>query len=188
MNKKFFPRAILALIVLAAASLLMIDIVGQSSPLPGVQIGEARGYTPTSSGREAPTGQKEYYSSHYGFSLLYPAEYLVHEYTEQGGAMTVTFEYDDGKAASGFQIFVAPFAGEQITDERFRQDVPSGVREGLRDITVDGATGASFYSEDAMLGATAEVWFIGNGYLYEISTLRELAPWLSDILATWKFM
>lgn len=141
---------------------------------------------PTPAGREVPPGYKEYLSAQYRFSLLYPEFLAVAEHDEGGGASTLTFENAD--EAKGFQIFIVPFKGDQITEERFRDDIPSGVRTELKDITIDGATGAAFYSKDAILGDTAEIWFIRDGYLYEANTFKELGPWLGEVLQTWMFI
>mgnify|MGYP001610874267 CR=1 FL=1 len=147
--------------------------------------------TPTSvgksSGRAVPAGEKEYYNPQYKFSLLYPNNLTAAEHDEGAGAMTIIFEYDDKKTLEGFQVFIVPFSGSQITDDRFKQDIPSGVRKDLKEIKIDGATGASFYSENDVLGETAEVWFLRGGYLFEVNTFKELAPWLDTILQTWKF-
>jgi len=140
---------------------------------------------PTSS-RSVLAGQKEYFNATYRISLLYPEILTVTEFKEEGGAMTVTFEnFGESK---GFQIFIVPFAEAQITNERFKQDAPSGVRKNMKDVAIDGATGASFYSENDLLGETAEVWFVKNNYLYEVSTFRGLDIWLQDILKTWMFI
>src|SRR3989338_4836336 len=48
-----------------------------------------------------------------------------YEYKEAGGAMSATFE--DAKNGKGFQIYVTPYAETQITNERFRLDLSSGV-------------------------------------------------------------
>ena len=135
--------------------------------------------------REAPPGFREYYNETYRFSLFYPGSLAVREYDEGGGASTITLQ--DPAEAKGLQIFVVPYGAAQVSEERFREDVPSGIREGIASVTIDGATGASFFSANPELGETAEVWFIYRGYLYEITTLRPLAPWLSDIMQTWKF-
>ena len=52
----------------------------------------------------------------------------------------------------------------------------------------DGATAMSFYSKHPMLGEMAEIWFIHRGYLYEVSTVRSLDTWLSEIMLTWQFL
>lgn len=45
-----------------------------------------------------------------------------------------------------------------------------------------------FFSKNIALGDTREVWFIKNGYLYEVTTLKSLDAWLTQILQTWKFL
>ena len=133
-----------------------------------------------------PAGYKKYQSAKYGFSILYPEILAQKEIDEGGNASTITFQNPaEGK---GFQIFVVPYGASQVTEAQFKKDAPSGVREGLQNIVIDGATGASFYSKNSALGETAELWFIHGGYLYEVTTLKPLAPWLSEIMQTWKFI
>lgn len=136
--------------------------------------------------RLPPAGTKEYRSAAYRFSLFYPSELSVKERAEGGGATTVTFQ--NIEKAEGFQIFIVPYGEPQVSAKRFKQDVPSGVRESLTPITVDGATGAAFFSENAALGATREVWFTHGGFLYEVTTLAPLDAWLAVIMRTWKFI
>ena len=81
------------------------------------------------------------------------------------GTMTVTFQNVD--EVKGFQIFIVPYSESQISNARFKEDVPSGVHTGVQNITIQGATGATFYSSDESLGETAELWFIHGGFLYE---------------------
>jgi hypothetical protein len=100
--------------------------------------------TSTSAMREAPKGYREYRNLKYRFSLFYPESLSVKEIDEGGGAATITFQNE--KTVEGFQIFIVPFAGSQITDERFRKDIPSGVRENLQNIEVDGAVGLVYSS------------------------------------------
>ena len=100
--------------------------------------------------------------------------------------MTVTFQNE--KEVRGFQIFIVPYVLAQVSEERFRQDVPSGVRTNFTDITVDGAVGAAFNSTDALLGDTREVWFIHRGHLFEVTTLKPLDTWLTAVLQSWKFI
>src|SRR3990167_4223984 len=83
-----------------------------------------------------PAGYKKYQSAKYGFSILYPEILAQKEIDEGGNASTITFQNPaEGK---GFQIFVVPYEGEQVSEERFRQDIPSGVRENIEAVIVDG--------------------------------------------------
>jgi hypothetical protein len=141
---------------------------------------------PLKPARIAPAGYIEYRNVLYRFSLFYPDTLQVKEYDEGNGAMTVTFQ--DVATAQGFQIFIVPYDGQQVSEARFKQDEPSGVRNGSRDVTIDGVTAASFYSSNAVLGDTAEIWFIHGGYLFEVTTLKPLAGWLSQIMMSWEFL
>jgi hypothetical protein len=134
--------------------------------------------------RAVPKGFKEYHNGTYHISLFYPDNFTVREFPELGGGMTITFEYLDDKIASGFQLFITPFAGGQITEDRFKEDIPSGVRENLKNIQVAGAVGASFFSTDKILGATYEAWFLHGGFLYEANTFKESQPMLDSIISS----
>lgn len=136
--------------------------------------------------RTPPVGAKEYRSAAYRFSLFYPQELTVNERPEGGGAATITFQ--NIEKAEGFQIFIVPYSEPQVSAERFKRDVPSGVRNNLTNITVDGATGAAFYSTNTALGDTREVWVVHGGFLYEVTTLKPLDTWLGAIIQTWKFI
>lgn len=136
--------------------------------------------------RVIPDGWREYRNATYHFSLLYPQELSVAERQEGGGAITITFQ--NVERAEGFQIFIVPYSEAQVSEERFKKDVPSGVRQNLTNVVVDGATGAAFYSSNLALGATREVWFVHKGFLYEATTLKPLEAWFRDILQTWKFL
>ena len=136
--------------------------------------------------QQLPEGWKEYQNIAYDFSLFFPKDFEVREYPEGGGSITVTFQ--NIQKGEGFQIFILPYTEAQVSEERFRKDIPSAVRTDLTDINVDGATGAAFYSKDDILGDTREVWFVHKGFLYEVTALREQEAWLSEIMETWRFI
>jgi len=134
----------------------------------------------------APQDSVQYTNSTYHFSLLYPKTLSIKEYSEKDGGHTITFQsLQEGR---GFQIYIISYAGSQISEARFKEDLPSGVRKNVTSVSIDGATGAAFYSTDQLLGDTAEVWFLHGGYLYEVTTLKELTPWFDPIVQTWKFI
>jgi hypothetical protein len=139
----------------------------------------------TSTIRETPPGWREYRNEQYLFSVLYPEGMKV-AHGQDGDALIVTFE--DAAVATGFQIFVIPYSQPVISEERFRADVPSGVREGEEKTYIDGAEAVQFFSTDMALGETREIWFIKKPYLYEVTTLRALDPWLQEIMETWQFL
>ena len=136
--------------------------------------------------RIPPEGMLEYRSDAYKFSLFYPKNLKVVEMPEGDGAVTITFQ--DIKEARGFQVFILPYFEPQVSEARFKKDIPSGVRANLTNIKIDSAVGASFDSKDLFLGDTYEIWFIKNNYLYEVTTLKGLDIWIRDILNTWEFI
>jgi len=119
------------------------------------------------------------------FSLTYPKDLQVREYDDGTSASTITFEDAAGK--NGFQIFIVPYAENQITPQQFKKDVPSGVMKEPTDIIIGGERATMFYSQDLVKNKTREVWFIKDGFLYEITTDAALDNWLAQILSTWRF-
>ena len=141
---------------------------------------------PAPNSREAPHGWREYHSEQYRFSLFYPEAMSVDEFDEGDGVATITFENTSG--AVGFQIFIVPYSKSLISEERFRQDVPSGVRRNAKSAIIDGVEAVTFTSVDLFLGETREVWFIYRGHLYEITTLAGVGNWFTTVIQSWRFI
>ena len=136
--------------------------------------------------RTAPEGMLEYRNPTYHVSLFYPANLTVKTYDEGKGASTITFQ--NVATAQGFQMFIVPYAAAQISKARFMQDEPSGVMQSPLNVAIGGAPATSFYSTNALLGDTAEIWFIYGGYLYEVTAPKSEAAWFSGIMNTWQFI
>src|SRR5262249_36196922 len=58
-----------------------------------------------------------------------------------------------------------------------RSHEPSGVRKDQTETSVDGVHGIAFHGFDAAMGQT---------YVYEVSTYKELEPGVNEILSTWR--
>lgn len=136
--------------------------------------------------REIPSGMREYRNATYRISLFYPSDLSVKNYDEGKGAATVTFQ--NPATAKGFQVFIVPYELKKISKERFAQDVPSGVMQGAMNVIVGGVPATSFYSSNAILGETAEIWFIRGGFLYEFTAPKSDAVWFSEIMNTLNFI
>lgn len=128
---------------------------------------------------------REYKNLLFRFSLLYPRDLQVREYDDGTSASTITFE--DTVGTHGFQIFIVPYSEKQITREQFKKDVPSGIIDEPTDIIIDGARATMFFSKDSVIGETREIWFIKDGFLFEITARRALDAWLANIMQTWRF-
>lgn len=142
--------------------------------------------TPLAPPRTPPAGYTEYRDTTYRFSLFYPSELAAKTYDEGGGAATIDFQ--NVQKAEGFQIFIVPYSGTTVSEQRFEEDEPSGVRNDMKTGTLAGVSAAAFYSNDSRLGETYEVWFIHGGYLFEVTTLKPLDTWLQDIMQSLVFI
>jgi hypothetical protein len=136
--------------------------------------------------RTPPAGSNDYRNEHYRFELFYPQNLSVKEFDEGKGAVTITFQ--NPADSQGFQMFIVPYGERQVSAARFKQDEPSGVLKQPLDIQIDGTTGTTFEGHDTFLGDTREVWFIHDGYLFEITAPLSLDSWLTSIMITWKFI
>jgi hypothetical protein len=161
-----------------AAPMTALAILPTSTPSPLP--------TSTSTTQVASQGKRQYSKAGFHFSLLYPENLQVQEYPEQGGGFTVTFQ--DLVADQEVQVYVTPYSGSQISEAQFKLDEPSGVRKNQTDVVVDGARGTMFFSSAPRMNDTREVWFINRGFLYEVTTYKELDSWLAQIMQTWKFI
>src|SRR5579872_75735 len=108
-------------------------------------------FVSSSTPRMPPAGYTEYCSGAYKFSLFYPKDLSV-TVNGEGGAETLVFQ--DTATVQGFQIFIVPYSGSQVSEERFKADEPSGVRRDVTYGLVNGASAAAFYSSDPRLGDT----------------------------------
>ncbi|HVB19749.1 MAG TPA: hypothetical protein VNF51_00460 [Candidatus Paceibacterota bacterium] len=131
-------------------------------------------------------GRVEYQNEKYHFSFYHSPESTVQEYDEGGGAETVVLQ--NLQKVRGFQVFIVPYTQTTISEERFKEDVPSGVRTNVENTTLDGVRAVTFNSYDAVLGNTREIWAIRGGYLYEVTTFSGVANWFDPIIETWRFI
>ncbi len=133
----------------------------------------------------AAEGGSTYKNATYHFTLKHPQELVVKEYAEKGGGHTIAFE--DATGNYGFQIYITPYAESQITESRIAMDTRNGLEGIPQEVTITGMPALLFFSENQVAGRLREVWFIHEGYLYEVSTYAELDEWLAGIMSSWRF-
>jgi type II secretory pathway pseudopilin PulG len=134
----------------------------------------------------APSETSEYRNTHYDFALSYPKDLVMKEYDEGSGVRTITFENPDN--GFGFQIFIKPYTERQVNSEVFTIDESSGVMKDPKPIIVGGVKGTEFYGHNDQMDDTREIWFIHEGYLFEVYTYKPLDSWLMVIMKTWRFL
>lgn len=131
-----------------------------------------------------------YSNKKYGFSFHYPDGFNVSEFAEgELGDIVLMQGPSKNNIQAGFQIFIAPFDEPgPITKERILQDEPTMmVENGQSIILPSGIPAFAFLSKNQSLGHTLEVWFVHNGYLYQISTYASLIDFMTAILGTFSF-
>lgn len=134
----------------------------------------------------APAGYHTYRNAKYGFSVQYPEPLQATDHTERAGAHSTTFEAEGEE--KGFQIFITPYRGEQITASRINLDTRGTATGTPQEVVLgDGTRALIFFSNSPLLGTLREVWFIRGGYLYEVTTYARFDTWLTDIMKTWRF-
>jgi hypothetical protein len=182
-------RIFIALFVLSIATGAYFYFArGEPVAAPELEFAQTAGAAAPQAGIAAahvPRGWRLYRNDPYDFSVFVPPNLVVREYDEGGGAQTIVFE--DETSAEGFQVFVLPYDGETITEERFLQDAPSGVMREPLDVLVGGVPATAFFGEQSLMGETREVWFIRGGLLFEVTTYKQLDAWLAEIMDTWRF-
>lgn len=159
-----------------------VSLPAKSNQLPVVSL------TPSSTPETISVDAQwnKYANSAFKFSLHVPKEFSeAREYEESGGAMSATFQ--NPATGKGFQIYVTPYAEDYITPERLRLDVPSGVVEDQVEVIIDGVRATLFSSKNSIMGQTKELWFINEGFLYEIVIYKDLEEQFSEIMQTWQF-
>lgn len=120
-----------------------------------------------------------YTNSKYGFSFDHSKELNISEFTEDNVDVIL--------ASSGFQILISPFDEPgPITKERILKDIPDMIITNDKIISVGGESALSFRSKDES-GETSEIWFVHNGYLYQITSLPDFGGKLQKILETMLF-
>jgi hypothetical protein len=186
MTMRLWHIGIAVLLIALVAGGLYYYRHGNSPASPSIDASAGTTQEAQPAARVVPPGFREYRNTTYHFSLLYPDSLSVQEYKEKGTALTVTFRANDA-SGEGFQVFIVPYGAQSISNARFKQDIPSGVIDQQTPLMLDGKPATMFFSTNAAMGATREVWFINHGFLYEVTTYQELDSWLARIMQTWKF-
>lgn len=190
MRPLYAVLAIVILPVLAAGGLYLYKTTGGSQGDAAAELAMRDALPPlatlTPETTALPNGMRLYKSEAFHFSLAFPQELKVTQYTERDNAMTVTFENPDH--SQEFEIYVTPYNKTQIDQARFKLDEPSGTFLQPQDVVVDGTTATMFFGRNGIMGDTREVWFIKGGFLYEVATYKALDSWLGQVMQGWKFI
>lgn len=141
-----------------------------------------------------------YINDDFGFGLKYPVSLTQTDISadeSSGGDSTGspqggdTILFDNGFGV-GFQIIVSPFTepDADITPERIKADIPDMVIKNPQEVNLGAGRGkgTTFLDGDPTKPDTnRQIWFAGNGYLFQITALPVFDTAMQRILATWTF-
>jgi len=182
---------ITVVVALLSGAIIFLSLNKKSTQQPngeenlGNISGQEQTYTVTPSKEDEKNNV--YTDSQYGFSFQYPKSFTATKFSDQEQTATILVQGEGGK--TGFQIFIAPFDEPgPITKERILQDLPDmKITNAENRVLKNGIPALIFFSEETSLGKTREIWFIKNGYLYQITATKEIDSLVAQIVATWKF-
>jgi uncharacterized protein YxeA len=191
MSKKIII-IIAVVVILLGGAIIFLKVNKNSSPQnEEIKFNENQSAAPEQTYTVTASKEDEknnvYTDSQYKFSFQYPKDFTVTKFKEGEEGDTILIQQKDGKG--GFQIFIAPFDEPgPLTKERILQDVPDmKITNAENRVLKNGVPALIFFSEETSLGKTREIWFIKNGYLYQVSTTAALDSLVAQIIGTWKF-
>ncbi|MFZ2523616.1 MAG: hypothetical protein WAW92_04495 [Minisyncoccia bacterium] len=142
-------------------------------------------YSPKNEKNLLSTSTLQYKNISRNFILEYPKEFYYKENNE--GDTTYTIVFSDEVDEKSFQLFFTPYYGNQITKSRMLKDIPSGKFTDPLEIIIGNNIRALLFYSTLDIGEMVEVWFLYDGYLYQVTAPRELEALLSGLLNSLKF-
>lgn len=136
---------------------------------------------------EAPL-TNTYRNEAYSFNFKYPEGLIPSSFPNpefEGDIIILS----DNKTGVGMQIIVSPFDEEltALTVERIKRDVPDMTIVDPQDVLLgDQGKGVAFL-DGTLDSATRNVWFVANGFLYQITSPKVFDGVLKGILNSWVF-
>jgi len=151
------------------------DLLGQKSPGGGVAENDSGGQAQI----------KTFSHPVYRFSFNYPEGWSAESFLEEEGEAVLVQSQNE---ESGIAVFVYPFdeAGP-LTKKRILRDVPDMKMENETTLKIVGLDALGFDNNQREFGPTKEVWFVYNGFLYEISAALGSGEVLYMMVESWKF-
>ena len=131
---------------------------------------------------------EEYISADYGFSFKYPEGFNASELDDDSGH---TVLIQKSGVREGFQIYLTLFdESGPITPERIKQDWPDMVVNSPQQVLIGekkDIPALIFLSKHESLGDVREVWFVVNGFLYQLTAYADMDNFIGPITETLTF-
>ena len=131
-----------------------------------------------------------YKNSQYGFSFQKPNGYNIGEFDQENGKIILVQMSKAAFDTTSFQILITPFDEPEaiITKARINKEIPGLKVENAKEILVGAGKGLQFESDNPVFGGkSAEIWFVHNSNLYQLSGYKEAMPVMEQVIASWTF-
>src|SRR3990167_8487383 len=123
------------------------------------------------------------------FRFLYPPDFTVTEIDDESG-YTILAQNSAKRAA--FQIFLNPFDEPgPIIPALIKKDLPNMIIENPQPVLIGADKNIPaliFFSQDQTLGRTREIWFVGNGHLFQVETFADQDSLIGPVMDTFQFL
>ena len=188
MSKSKLYAVIIIVVLVVAGAYFLWSRGGLTSLNLGSSNSENQGDAGAPAGGESADISETYISPDYGFSFKYPKGFNATELSDDLGD-TVLVQGAEEK--SGFQVYITPFdEAEPLTGARILQDLPPSEVIDPKDVLIGEGKAINaviFLSTNPSFGKTREVWFIREGFLYQVTTYEGQDNMIGPILETLKF-
>ncbi|HET8581132.1 MAG TPA: hypothetical protein VFL98_01535 [Candidatus Paceibacterota bacterium] len=144
-------------------------------------------------GNALAPGMARFTHPRYAFSLDFPDSLGVTRDKEGNASEIDVFAPRDASSTSDerFQLFITPYAQATITQARLAEDIPNGDIRDMQEAVIgigQAIHAAIFQSSDPLTHEqTREVWFIHDGFLFEVTAPFSADSWLASIMQTFRF-
>lgn len=138
-------------------------------------------------------GMVRFVHPRYNFSLDFPDSFNVVRSPEGNASEIDVFAPRDtiDTTTPRFQIFITPYAEATITAARLGKDIPNGDIKEMQEALIgvgNGIRAAIFKSSVPLTGEkTREVWFIHEGFIFEVTAPLVHDTWLAGIMKSFYF-
>ena len=179
-------RALISVGIVLLIGGMGVWYVSQQASHADVVVSRSRDVQGTSTTPSASlAGSNTFTDDSLGFSFAIPSGFHAQKTLDDSGE-TVLVQSSD--AAHGFQVYITPFTdpASSVTKARIQSEAKLTVADDSS-VTVAGVAQGLQFDSTADTPPTRQVWFVYNGYLYQVEVRASEVDLLQTILGSWTF-
>ena len=120
------------------------------------------------------------------FSFRYPDDFSVSSFEDTDKSVVLVQKSED---QAGLQIYISDFSDDKegLTPQRIQRDIPSIVMVNVQPVFFGGKETGLIFVSTRDNEKVREMWFVYEGWLYQITTPLSFDEALEKIMNTWQF-